>query len=194
MLKVYYFCFDCNSTNGILFNFVVFRNRVSMSEKPIIPIEKPQRFVWIYLLKNLIGATICFFIFKSFPEYPLFWSLISVVVVFTPDNSNQLAYDRIKSNFLGASIGLSLSYLPIGQLYLLLLGLAITILVAFSLKLDKTIRPALAAIVIVLFENQTDASWLIPLERVLCVTLGCLVALLITYSFSKIEHLFKKSI
>ena len=144
---------------------------------------------WIYILKCLIGASICFSIFIAFPQYPLYWSLISVVLVFTPDNSNQLAYDRIKSNFLGAGIGMFLFLLPLSELVLLLLGIMTTILAGFALGFEKTIRPALAALIIVLLEAKDPSHWLIPIERVLCVSLGCVVALLITYGFSKIKKL-----
>lgn len=150
-----------------------------------VTLRKLEKEEYIYILKCVIGASICFSFFVAFPQYPLYWSLISVVLVFTPDNSNQLAYDRIKSNFLGAGIGLVLFLLPFPEIVVLLLGIIITILVGFAIGLEKTIRPALAALIIVVLQSKGDAQWHIPIERVVCVSIGCLVALLITYTFSK---------
>ena len=164
-----------------------------MLSKDTRSLKKLSREEWIYLLKCLIGAAVCFTIFTAFPAYPLYWSLISVVLVFTPDNSNQLAYDRIKSNFLGAGIGMLLFFLPLPELVLLLTGIAVTVLVGFALGFEKTLRPALAALIIVLLEAKGESHWLIPVERVLCVSLGCVVALFITYVFSLGHKVWRKA-
>lgn len=142
---------------------------------------------FLYLWKTLIGAAVCYLFYFIFPQYPIHWSLISVVLVFTPDNSNQLAYDRIKSNMLGASIGLLLFFIPTHQLISLLIGISLVILVGILIKLEKTLRPALAALIIILLEDNENMTWLIPLERLICVTFGCLVGLIIIYLFSFIQ-------
>ena len=85
------------------------RLRVSVSE-------------WIYLIKCVIGAAICYLFYIFLPQYPVYWALISVVIVFSPDNSNKLAYDRIKSNLLGASIGMILFLIPIPNILLICIG------------------------------------------------------------------------
>lgn len=150
------------------------RLRVSVSE-------------WIYLIKCVIGAAICYLFYIFLPQYPVYWALISVVIVFSPDNSNKLAYDRIKSNLLGASIGMLLFLIPIPNILLICFGVALTILVGIALKLDNTLRSALAAMVIVLIEENQAHDWLIPIERVICVCIGCFVALIITFVFSKFK-------
>ena len=142
---------------------------------------------WIYLVKCVIGAAICYSFYIFLPQYPVYWALISVVIVFSPENSNKLAYDRIKSNLLGASIGLLMFYIPIPKVLQICIGVALTILIGISLKLDNTLRSALAALVIVLIEETKDNSWLIPIERVICVCIGCFVALMITFIFSKFK-------
>lgn len=141
---------------------------------------------WIYLIKCVIGAVICYSIYYFLPQYPVYWAVVSVVLVFSPENNSQLAYDRIKSNFLGAGVGLLLYFIPLHTIALLGIGVALTIWFGIALKLDKTLRSALAALVIVLVEESAKRDWLIAIERVICVCLGCLVAMIITYVFSKI--------
>lgn len=156
------------------------KTRVSVSE-------------WVYLIKCMIGAAICYLFYVILPQYPVYWALISVVIVFSPDNSNKLAYDRIKSNLLGASIGMLLFFIPVPNIVLVCGGVALTILTGIALKLDNTLRSALAALVIVLIEENHAHDWLIPIERVICVCIGCFVALIVTFVFSKLGT-YRKSL
>lgn len=142
---------------------------------------------WIYLIKCVIGAAICYSFYIILPQYPVYWALISAVIVFSPDNNNKLAYDRIKSNLLGASIGMLMFYIPIHNIVLICCGVALTILVGIALKLDHTLRSALAALVIVLIKEHQVHDWMIPVERVICVCIGCFVALMVTFVFSKFK-------
>lgn len=142
---------------------------------------------WIYLVKCVIGAAICYLFYAFMPQYPVYWAIISVVIVFSPDNNKKLAYDRIKSNLLGASIGLILFFIPIPSILLVCCGVALTILVGIALRLDNTLRTALAALVIVLIQENQEHNWMIPIERVVCVCIGCFVALIITFLFSKFQ-------
>lgn len=77
--------------------------------------------------------------------------------------------------------------IPIPNILLICIGVALTILVGIALKLDNTLRSALAAMVIVLIEENQAHDWLIPIERVICVCIGCFVALIITFVFSKFK-------
>ena len=140
----------------------------------------------IYLVKCIIGAVVCYLFSTFLPQYPIYWALISVVIVFSPDNNNKLAYDRIKSNLLGAAIGLLLFYIPLPYVLLISLGVALTIVAGITLRLGNALRSALAAMLIVLIEENELNDWTIAFERVICVGIGCLVALAITYLFSKI--------
>ena len=150
------------------------RLRVSISE-------------WIYLVKCVVGAAVCYLFYTFMPQYPVYWAIISVVIVFSPDNNNRLAYDRIKSNLLGASIGLLLFFVPLPNIMRICFGVALTILVGIALKLDNTLRSALAALVIVLIQENQEHNWMIPIERVICVCIGCFVALILTFVFSKFK-------
>lgn len=145
----------------------------------------------LYLVKCIIGAVVCYVFSTFLPQYPIYWALISVVIVFSPDNNNKLAYDRIKSNLLGATIGFLLFFIPLSNLVLISLGVALTILTGIALHLGNALRSALAAMLIVLIEENELNDWTIAIERVICVGIGCLVALVITYVFSKAGSLIK---
>ncbi|ALL05937.1 hypothetical protein AQ505_10790 [Pedobacter sp. PACM 27299] len=138
----------------------------------------------IYLLKCLIGVIICYLLYKYIPQYPFYWSLVSVVVALSPDNSNTLAYDRMKANLLGCTVGLCLYPIHISYLLILCLGVTLTIALGLAFRITQTLRSALAALVIVTIQEQLEKHWYIAVERVGCVVAGCLVALLVTMFFN----------
>lgn len=138
----------------------------------------------IYLIKCLIGVIICYLLYKYIPQYPFYWSLVSVVVALSPDNSNTLAYDRMKANLLGCAVGLCMYPLHISYLLILCLGVVLTIFAGIAFRITHTVRSALAALVIVTIQEQVEKHWYIAVERVACVVAGCLVALLVTMLFN----------
>src|ERR1700685_3757388 len=100
-----------------------------------------------YVLKCLLGVTICYFLYTWFPKYPFFWALVSVVLAISPDNTNRQAYDRMKANLLGCAIGLGLYFLHLPSLLTLCLGVLLTILIGTALKILTALRSALAALI-----------------------------------------------
>jgi len=103
-----------------------------------------------YLAKCVIGVILCYILYKEIPRYPFYWALVSVVIAISPDNSNRLAYDRMKANVLGCGVGLCLYPVHIPNLVLLCLGITLTISVGIALRLTSTLRSAMAALIIVL--------------------------------------------
>ncbi len=143
-----------------------------------------------YLAKCVIGVILCYILYKEFPQYPFYWAIVSVVIAISPDNSNRLAYDRMKANILGCSIGLCLYTLHIPTLLLLCIGIIGTICVGIALRLTTTLRSAMAALIIVLIHEDQVKQWYLPLERVLCVIAGCLVALFVSLVFNRAGRLW----
>jgi len=137
-----------------------------------------------YILKCLSGVSICYILYIAFPKYPFFWALVSVVLAISPDNSNQQAFDRMRANLLGCAVGMGLYFLHLPSLLALCLGVFLTILLGNALKLLTALRPALAELVIVMIRQQADGQWFLPIERVICVVIGCLVALLLSLLFN----------
>jgi uncharacterized membrane protein YgaE (UPF0421/DUF939 family) len=138
----------------------------------------------VYMLKCLSGVSICYILYIRFPAYPFFWAIVSVVLAFSPDNSNRQAYDRMKANLLGCAVGMGLYFLYLPSLLALCLGVFLVIFIGTALKIPTALRPALAALVIVTIREKTGGQWFLPIERVICVVIGCVVALLLSLLFN----------
>jgi len=131
-------------------------------------------------------------LYKRFPEYPFYWSLVSVVIAISPDSSNRLAYDRIIANTLGCAVALCLYPIHVAPLILLCAGIAVTIIIGTYFNLTTVLRTAMAALVIVIITEQEHRSYSIALERVGCVIVGCMIALAVTLFFNTVMHLYRK--
>jgi uncharacterized membrane protein YccC len=152
--------------------------------------EVLNKVFFLYLLKCLIGTSFCYGLYKAIPQYHLYWSIISLLLVLAPDwnNSIQLPLNRIKANLTGGIVGLLCFFLPFPQLLSLCIGVLATILVCSILNYSQATRSALAALVIVFIQEYESAKWSIALERIFSVILGCLVALALTLIFRFFEE------
>lgn len=142
------------------------------------------RVMVVYIIKCLIAAALCWGLYKAFPKWHLLWSIISVLLVLAPDWDNSIALPmmRIKANIAGALVGLGCFFLPFGQLFSLLAGVALTIIIC-TLLFPSSTRSALAALVIVLMQETGEPAFSYALQRIFAVILGCLVGLAITLIF-----------
>src|SRR5580692_2499812 len=148
--------------------------------------------VFQYILKCIIGTSVCYDLFIRFPNYPFYWSMLSVALVFTVENNNELAYDRMKANILGCIIGLFLYFIPLDTLLLIIIGISLVIYMGTILRLENVIRTALAALIIVVVKQGMDKEWWVALSRMICVVVGCLVALFVTLGFSSYNKLIDR--
>lgn len=139
----------------------------------------------LYLVKCLLGTVICYGFYVLVPQYHLYWSLVSVLLVLAPDHhdSIKLPLDRIKANLAGGVVGLACFFLPLPPLAALCIGVPVTILVCYLLGFGNAARSALAAIIIVFIQENESWNWQIAMERMGAVVLGCLVALALTLVF-----------
>src|SRR5664279_3726572 len=130
--------------------------------KPALPWKMVREYsngqIFIYLLECIIGLCICYSLYKYFPQHQFYWSLVSVVLVIAPDgkNSNRLAFDRMKANVLGSSIGLLLFLVHPPNLFMICIGVTLTILIGMFLKLNAALRSSLSALVIVMIHEAGD--------------------------------------
>jgi uncharacterized membrane protein YgaE (UPF0421/DUF939 family) len=138
----------------------------------------------IYLASCLAGVLICYGLYASFPSYPFYWAVVSVVLALSPDNNTKQAFSRIKANILGCTIGICLFPLHLPEIGILLLGVLIIIFLGLWLHITDTLRSSLAALVIVTMQVEQGKHWYIALERMVCVITGCVVALLLTILFN----------
>ena len=136
----------------------------------------------LYLLKCLLGGSICFGLYVFFPSYQFSWSIVSVLLVLAPDyrNSIALSVDRIKANIIGALIGLGTFLLHPTDVFSLCAAVLLTILVCTFFRLGNATRPALAALVIVLIQEKERNNWELATQRMVAVAVGSIVALALT--------------
>ncbi|MDU6359085.1 MAG: FUSC family protein [Clostridiales bacterium] len=139
----------------------------------------------IYVLKCLLGLVLCYFFYWLFPEYRFYWSIVSVLLVISPDDLDckKLPIDRMKANITGSLVGLLLFIIHPPNLLMMSIGVVTTILICYRIQLGTATRSALAALIIVLVQQLNDHSLISAFERMVSVVLGCLVALFITYLF-----------
>jgi uncharacterized membrane protein YgaE (UPF0421/DUF939 family) len=128
-------------------------------------------------------------LYRSFPNHQFSWSIVSVLLVIAPESADsiRLAFDRMKANILGASVGMTVFIVHTPEFISLCAAVVTTILLATFIKLGGASRSALAALAIVLIQENEKNTWRSALERMGCVVTGCIVGLLVTVVFSKIE-------
>ncbi|HEU0226417.1 MAG TPA: FUSC family protein [Arachidicoccus soli] len=148
----------------------------------------------VYLAKCIIGLMITYTIYVLYPQHQFFWSVISVLLAFSPDDKDakKVAYDRMKANVLGSTIGMIIFVIHVPSLLFMCLGVLMTIVIATILNIQSTTRSALAAVIIVLLYEKENASYHMALERMFCVIVGCLIALLLTLLFDFIIYKDKR--
>lgn len=143
-----------------------------------------QNFV-LYICKCLLGLIICYFLYIIIPGHQLQWSIISALLVLAPEGKDSIALSvaRMKANIIGASVGLAVFLLTLSQFVALGLGVVATILICTFFKLGVAMRSALAALIIVLINDDGGNKWQLGVDRMMSVIAGCLIAMGITYLF-----------
>jgi uncharacterized membrane protein YgaE (UPF0421/DUF939 family) len=146
----------------------------------------------MYIIKSLIGVAVGFYLYRKYPEIGT-WCLISIVLVLSPDrkDATKLALVRIKANLVGAGIGLALFFIHPMNLLMMSIGVTLTIIVCRLLKLQEVTRAAAVAVIIILLHQKGQYFWDAALERAGEVLAGCLIAMLITYTFHVTSTKFK---
>jgi uncharacterized membrane protein YgaE (UPF0421/DUF939 family) len=147
----------------------------------------------IYAAKCVTGILLCFPIFIFLNQWVDYtWSLISVVLVLSPEGKDalSLALTRIKANFVGAGTGLLILLLHIPSPWNLAAGAITSLFICDRLKLNAGARSTLAAMIIILLHQEGTFAgphlWDSALSRIVAVVSGCLLGLLITYIFHSI--------
>ena len=137
----------------------------------------------LYIVKCIVGFSICYALYLAFPQHQFYWSMLSVLLVISPeeDLSHRLAFDRMKANLLGSTVGIVVFLGHVPALVGMCLGIVIVIAAGMMLNISNATRSALASLVIVLMHEQQESSWNIAVERMLCVIAGCVIAIAVTY-------------
>ncbi len=149
-----------------------------------------NKYFLLYLIKCLLGASACFWLYQSFPNHQYIWSLVSVILVIAPEDKDSIKFslNRIEANIIGATIGM-VYYIAAGiNLLTLLLSILTTIAICTLFRLGNSTRTALAAVIIVTVLERERGNWHIALERMLSVFIGCMIGVIITLVFYMINR------
>ncbi len=143
-----------------------------------------------YSAKCITGAVIVLSVSHLFPKLTYadtIWCLFSVLLVLSPDgkDSISLAFNRIKANLMGATIGfVFITLFPHHiTLWIISFALLVTLAAGYLLKWETAIRPALVAVVIIIMPQNAMPSVNTPIARVISVAVGCLLGIAITYVY-----------
>lgn len=148
----------------------------------------------IYTLRCLIGFSIGYALFLKHPEYELFWTLLSIILVISPEekDSRRLSIERFKSNLVGSLVAMGCIYFFGSSLYSIIIGIIFTIVVCRSFKVMNMARVALVALLIIMVQPHHSSIVEAPIFRFVSVAVGCFIGLLIVVLTSMIFRYFKR--
>lgn len=152
-----------------------------MLDKIIIKIITSQ--LIIYTIRCLLGFLIGYHLMIKFPEFELFWLLLSIVLVISPEgkDSRRLTIERVRSNFIGSSVGLvCLQISDVLNTGIMVLGIVLTSLICYLFKVMNMARVAIVTLLIILLQPHLSDIELTPLLRFATVFIGCIIGLTIT--------------
>ncbi|MCO6174741.1 FUSC family protein [Flavobacterium sp. NRK F10] len=136
----------------------------------------------IYIFRCCLGFWIGYELYVHFIEHQLYWALLSIVLVISPEakDSKRLAIERFKANFIGSGIGLLCFLIGAPNFFMIIVGIVLAIIICYVFKLMNVVRTAIVALIIVLIYERDNMSWMGAIERFSGVALGCLIGLAIT--------------
>lgn len=142
----------------------------------------------IYTLRCCIGFLIGYFLYEKYPQFELFWTLLSIILVISPEekDTRKLSIERSKSNFIGSAVALVHLYFWDDSFYSIFSGVILTIIVCRVFKVLNMTRVALVALLIIMVQPHDNSLVEAPFFRFASVTLGCLIGLLIVVSSSMV--------
>jgi uncharacterized membrane protein YccC len=109
--------------------------------------------VLIYSLKCALGFTIGYSLYLFIPQYEVYWTLLSIILVLSPEDkeAKRLALERMKANLIGSVIAVMLFLIHQPTLPLIILGVLAVISICYLFNLLNVARTAMATLIIVLF-------------------------------------------
>ena len=148
----------------------------------------------IYIIRCVLGFLAGYFLMLKFPEYELFWGLLSIILVISPEgkDSRRLTVERVKSNFIGSAVGLFCHLIDETKTSVLILGIIITSIICYLFKVMNMSRVAIVTFLIVMLQTSNHTDIETPILRFATVGIGCIIGLTITILTSMIIRHLKK--
>lgn len=149
----------------------------------------------IYIFRCALGFSIGYLLMKQFPEFDLFWALLSIMLVISPEgkDSPRLTTERVKANFVGAFSGFVVVFLPLSIFFKTLIGIVFAAVLCNIFKLLNVSRTAVVTIIIILIERPNDGLTA-SVERFISVLIGCVIGLLVVISTGYLIRFLHKKI
>jgi uncharacterized membrane protein YgaE (UPF0421/DUF939 family) len=141
---------------------------------------------FIFAAKAATAAVLAMVIFDLLGLPEGIWAAVSAVIVTEPSlhPSAKSSLTRVIANLVGAFTGSVLCVFLGHTILAVALGVFATGLICHYTRLDDAVRPAYAAVVIVMFATGKNV-WVGSLDRVGAVIIGCLCALMIGFLVDK---------
>lgn len=149
----------------------------------------------IYIFRCVLGFVIGYELMMNYPKYDLFWVLLSIILVISPEgkDSKRLTIERVKSNLIGSAVGLGCEFFnDKSTIYVIIVGIIITSIICYILNVMNMARVAIVALLIVLLQPHLSEIELTPIFRAGTVVLGCFIGFSITLFTSIIIQKLKK--
>jgi uncharacterized membrane protein YccC len=148
----------------------------------------------IYINRCCIGFLIGYKLYIEFPDFELFWTLLSIILVISPEekDTRRLSTERFKSNFIGSAVAMLLLLFLEPSVYSILLGVFITIVVCRLFNVLNMARVALVALLIIMVQPHESSMVEAPIYRFGSVAVGCIIGLLIVVFTSMIFRPLKR--
>jgi uncharacterized membrane protein YgaE (UPF0421/DUF939 family) len=142
----------------------------------------------VYASKAACAAVLAHLCFSLFGLQGGVWAAVSAVIVTQPSlhPSVNASLTRVVANLIGAFIGSALSSLAGHTVAAMALGVLLTGFACYFWRLEDALRPAYAAVVIVILGSNNANAWIGSLDRLLAVVTGCLAALVVGFVYDKI--------
>jgi len=149
----------------------------------------------IYIFRCIIGFVIGYELMMNYPKYDLFWVLLSIILVISPEgkDSRRLTIERVKSNLIGSAVGLGCEFFnDKPTIYVIIVGIIITSIICYVLNVMNMARVAIVALLIVLLQPHLSEIELTPIFRAGTVVLGCIIGFSVTLFSSILIRRLKK--
>jgi uncharacterized membrane protein YgaE (UPF0421/DUF939 family) len=162
-----------------------------------MPEDRPKPLeALVFSTKAALSAVVAVLVFNLTGLTGAGWAAVSAVIVSQPSihPSFRASLTRVTANLIGACLGAAMSALLGNTLLSLACGVLVTGLVCHFMKLDDALRPAYAAVAIVIYSADTTGSvWAGSRDRMVSVVVGCLCALAVGLVFDKAVMFLKLS-
>jgi uncharacterized membrane protein YccC len=150
--------------------------------------------VLIYIIRCCIGFLIGYKLYTAFPDFELFWTLLSIILVISPEekDTRKLSIERFKSNFIGSAVAMALLIFMHPNVYSIIIGIFITIIICRLFNVLNMARVALVALLIIMVQPHEASLVEAPIYRFGSVAVGCIIGLLIVVFTSLIFRPLKR--